>query len=82
MGFTAFTVYLMHICKGEYKTSHFAISTGLMALGLMLPGAISGQIQESIGYPMFFVLVFLLTIPGMATIFFIPLKEEARSEAS
>ncbi|MEO1184984.1 MAG: MFS transporter, partial [Cyanobacteria bacterium J06636_27] len=81
LGFTAFTVYLMHICKGEYKTSHFAISTGLMALGLMLPGAISGTIQQSIGYPMFFILVFLLTIPGMATIFFIPLDEE-KSQAS
>lgn len=80
LGFTAFTVYLMHICKGEYKTSHFAISTGLMALGLMLPGAISGQIQQSIGYPTFFIYVFLLTIPGMATIFFIPLDEE-RSQA-
>ena len=78
LGFTAFTVYLMHICKGEYKTSHFAISTGLMALGLMLPGAVSGAIQESIGYPAFFILVFLLTIPGMATIFFIPLDEEAK----
>ncbi|MBV6627976.1 MAG: MFS transporter [Rivularia sp. (in: Bacteria)] len=81
LGFTAFTVYLMHICKGKYKTSHFAISTGLMALGLMLPGAISGTIQEAIGYPMFFILVFLLTIPGMATIFFIPLNEE-KSQAS
>lgn len=80
LGFTAFTVYLMHICKGEYKTSHFAISTGLMALGLMLPGAISGQIQQSVGYPIFFMLVFLLTIPGMATIFFIPLKEEPKNQ--
>ena len=78
LGFTAFTVYLMYICKGEYKTSHFAISTGLMALGLMLPGAISGQIQQSVGYLMFFIIVCLLTIPGMATIFFIPLDEEKR----
>ncbi len=76
LGFTAFTVYLMYICKGEYKTSHFAISTGLMALGLMLPGAISGAIQQSLGYPLFFVLVCLLTIPGMLTIFFIPLEGE------
>ncbi|MBW4562527.1 MAG: MFS transporter [Mojavia pulchra JT2-VF2] len=77
LGFTAFSVYLMYICKGEYKTSHYAISTGLMALGLMLPGAISGSIQKAVGYPLFFVLVCLLTIPGMIAIFFIPLKEEA-----
>ncbi|MBD2666541.1 major facilitator superfamily MFS_1 [Richelia sinica FACHB-800] len=76
LGFTAFSVYLMYICQGEYKTSHYAISTGLMALGLMLPGAISGTIQKSLGYPLFFVLVCLLTIPGIITIFFIPLAEE------
>ena len=76
LGFTAFTVYLMYICKGAYKTSHFAISTGLMALGLMLPGAVSGAIQKSLGYPLFFVLVCLLTIPGMLTIFLIPLGKE------
>jgi MFS transporter, PAT family, beta-lactamase induction signal transducer AmpG len=76
VGFTAFTVYLMYICQGEHKTSHFAISTGLMALGLMIPGAISGVIQQSLGYPLFFVLVCLATIPGMLTIFFIPLEPE------
>ncbi|BAY21951.1 major facilitator transporter [Calothrix sp. NIES-2100] len=82
LGFTAFSVYLMYICQGEYKTSHYAISTGLMALGLMLPGAISGTIQQAVGYPLFFVLVCLLTIPGMITIFFIPLKEPVKPPTS
>ncbi len=77
-GFTAFSIYLMYICQGEYKTSHYAISTGFMALGLMLPGAISGAIQKAVGYPLFFVLVCLLTIPGMITLFFIPLQEKAK----
>ncbi len=76
LGFTAFSVYLMYICKGEYKTSHFAISTGIMALGLMLPGAISGYIQQQVGYLLSFVLVCLLTIPGMITLFFIPLNQD------
>jgi PAT family beta-lactamase induction signal transducer AmpG len=75
-GFTAFSVYLMYICQGEYKTSHFAISTGIMALGMMVPGLISGYIQAKIGYPLFFVLVCLLTIPGMIPLFFIPLNED------
>lgn len=47
-----------------------------MALGLMIPGAISGAIQQALGYPLLFVLVCLLTIPGMLTIFFIPLEPE------
>lgn len=82
LGTTAFMVYLIHICKGEYKTSHFAISTGLMAFGLMLPGAISGVIKDAVGYPLFFVIVCLLTLPGMATIFFIPIDEEVKSKTS
>ncbi|MBC1239499.1 MFS transporter [Nostoc sp. 2RC] len=77
-GFTAFSVYLMYICQGEYKTSHFAISTGIMALGMMLPGLISGYLQKALGYPLFFILVCLLTIPGMIALFFIPLKEESK----
>jgi MFS transporter, PAT family, beta-lactamase induction signal transducer AmpG len=77
-GFTAFSVYLMYICHGEYKTSHFAISTGIMALGMMLPGLVSGYLQKALGYPLFFVLVCLLTIPGMIALFFIPLKEESK----
>ena len=47
-----------------------------MALGMMLPGLISGYIQQKLGYTMFFILVFLLTIPGMLTLFFIPLKDK------
>ena len=74
LGFTAFSVYLMYISQGEYKTSHFAISTGFMALGMMFPGLISGYIQQAVGYPVFFILVCLLTIPGMITLFFIPLN--------
>lgn len=81
-GFTAFSVYLMYICQGEYKTSHFAISTGIMALGMMVPGLISGYIQAKFGYPLFFVLVCLLTIPGMITLFFIPLNEDKNRQTS
>jgi MFS transporter, PAT family, beta-lactamase induction signal transducer AmpG len=78
-GFTAFSVYLMYISQGEYRTSHFAISTGFMALGMMLPGLVSGFVQQQVGYPFFFILVCLLTIPGMFTLFFIPLEDEVKS---
>ncbi|NMG05746.1 MFS transporter [Brasilonema sp. UFV-L1] len=81
-GFTALSVYLMYIAKGQYKTSHFAISTGIMALGMMLPGLISGYIQEKVGYPLFFILVCLLTIPGMITLCFIPIEEENNHSTS
>ena len=72
LGFTAFTVFLIYSAEGKYKTSHYAISTGIMALGMMLPGMVSGWLQEAVGYKMFFIIVCFLTIPGMLTIPFIP----------
>ncbi len=71
MGFTVFTVYLMYSVHENYKTSHYAISTGIMALGMMLPGFASGWVQQAVGYRMFFIIVCLLTVPGMLTIPFL-----------
>lgn len=76
LGFTAFSVYLMYIARAPYKTSHFAISTGLMALGMMIPGMLSGYVQQWLGYTGFFILVLVLTVPGMLLIFFLPLGRE------
>jgi PAT family beta-lactamase induction signal transducer AmpG len=76
LGFTAFAVFLMYIAREPYKTSHFAISTGLMALGMMLPGMLSGVILNALGYTSFFITILVLTIPGMILLFFIPLEED------
>lgn len=56
-GFTAYMLYLIYFSRGEYATAHYAISTAFMALGMMLPGMVSGYIQEAIGYKYFFVWV-------------------------
>ena len=56
-GFTAYTLFLMYFARGEHQTSHYAISTGIMALGMMLPGMISGILQERMGYLAFFIWV-------------------------
>ena len=64
-GFTAFTLYLIHAAPGEHSTAHYAIGTGFMALGMMLPGMVAGWIQEAIGYTGFFVWVCVCTIPGI-----------------
>ena len=64
-GFAAFMMYLIYVAEGESKTSHYAIATGFMALGMMLPGMLSGYIQQYLGYFNFFIWVFLATIPGL-----------------
>ena len=63
-GFTAYMLFMIMVAEGEHKTAHFAICTGFMALGMMLPGMFSGWIQEQIGYENFFLWVMLSTIPG------------------
>jgi len=53
-GFTAFTLFMMYFVDGEHKTSHYAICTGIMALGMMVPGMLAGWVQERLGYVGFF----------------------------
>jgi len=65
LGFSAFMMYLIYVAEGESKTAHYAIATGFMALGMMLPGMASGFIQEYLGYGNFFIWVFCATIPGL-----------------
>lgn len=54
-GFTAYMLYLIYFSEGEHKTAHYAMCTGFMALGMMLPGMMAGWLQETIGYRHFFV---------------------------
>lgn len=64
-GFTGFMMFLIHVAEGESKTAHYALATGFMALGMMLPGMLSGYIQQFLGYQNFFIWVLVATIPGL-----------------
>jgi PAT family beta-lactamase induction signal transducer AmpG len=75
-GFTAFVLYMIYIARGPHQTAHYAICTGFMALGMMLPGMWSGWLQERVGYPMFFVWVQVATIPSFLVAARIPLDAE------
>lgn len=75
-GFAAYMVYLMFITQGSnYPTAHYAISTGLMALGAMFAGIVSGYIQEQFGYAGFFVATLVCAMPGMLLLPFLPLEK-------
>jgi PAT family beta-lactamase induction signal transducer AmpG len=73
-GFTAYMLYMLYVSKGHHETAHFAICTGFMALGMMLPGMFSGWLQEIIGYRNFFLWVMLATIPSFVVAYLIPLR--------
>jgi PAT family beta-lactamase induction signal transducer AmpG len=63
-GFAAYLLYMIMISDGPNKTAHYAICTGFMALGMMLPGMVSGWIQSQLGYAHFFIWVCVATAPA------------------
>ena len=75
-GFTAYTLYMLYVARGEHSTAHFAICTGFMALGMMIPGMFSGWLQEILGYQHFFIWVLLAAIPSFAIVAMIPLDAD------
>jgi len=58
-GFVAYMLFMIYFSEGEHKTSHYAICTAFMALGMMLPGMAAGWIQELLGYKNFFYWIML-----------------------
>lgn len=75
-GFAAYMLYMIYIARGRHATAHYAICTGFMALGMMLPGMWSGWLQEQLGYRHFFVWVIFATIPSFLVALKIPLDAE------
>ena len=65
-GFAAYLMFMIHVADGEHKTAHYALCTGFMALGMMLPGMASGWLQQQMGYITFFVWVCVATLPSVA----------------
>ncbi len=75
-GFTAYMLYLIYFADGEHKTAHYAMCTGFMALGMMLPGMIAGKLQDMFGYQHFFIWIMILAIPTLAIIPFLKIDKE------
>ena len=63
-GFTAFVLFMIMTAAGEHKTAHYAICTGFMALGMMLPGMFSGWLQSQLGYANFFIWICVAAVPS------------------
>lgn len=75
-GFTAFMLYLIYFSEGEHKTAHYAICTGFMALGMMLPGMAAGWLQETIGYRHFFIWTIICCLATFVVTAFLKIDPE------
>lgn len=85
-GFTAYMLYMLYVSQGDHETAHYAICTGIMALGMMLPGMVSGWLQEMLGYRHFFIWVMVATLPSFLVCWLVQVdadfgKKHAEAEA-
>ena len=72
-GFVGLTYFMMQqIAPGKYNMAHYAIASGIMNLGFMLPGLASGWLSDLIGYKSFFIFVLFATIPSLLITWFVP----------
>jgi MFS transporter, PAT family, beta-lactamase induction signal transducer AmpG len=75
-GFTVFMVYMLMVASGpdgknEHKTAHYAMCTGFMALGMMIPGMWAGWLQTQLGYTQFFIWGCIATLPSFIAAAFV-----------
>lgn len=75
LGFTAYLMVMIWVADGPHKTAHYALCTGFMALGMMLPGMWSGWLQAQTGYLNFFIWVCVATLPSFAVAWMVQLPE-------
>jgi PAT family beta-lactamase induction signal transducer AmpG len=83
-GFAGYMLYMMQVAqRGHYKTSHYAIGSGLGALCVgPIAGAVSAKLLDNFGYQGFFAGSLLFTLPGLLMLFFIPLDETPKAVAA
>jgi MFS transporter, PAT family, beta-lactamase induction signal transducer AmpG len=72
LGTAVLMTYLMRICLKEHKAAHYAIGSGLMSLSGLFTGMSSGFLADWLGYGWMFGMSFVVAIPAMLVIPFLP----------
>ncbi|WP_299580920.1 MFS transporter [uncultured Sunxiuqinia sp.] len=81
-GFVGLTLFMMQqVAPGKYKMAHYAFASGIMNLGVMLPGMLSGFLSDSIGYKSFFLFILVAMIPSFFAARFVPFTHPDNKEA-
>ena len=72
-GFVGLSLFMMQqIAPGKHQMAHYAFASGIMNLGVMLPGMLSGVFSDLLGYRQFFIFVLVCTIPALLVTWFVP----------
>lgn len=82
-GFVGLSLFMMQqVAPGKHQMAHYAFASGIMNLGVMLPGSISGFVSDWLGYESFFIFILFATIPAFLITYFVPFTyaDEMKSE--
>lgn len=86
-GFVGLTLFMMQqIAPGKHQMAHYAFASGIMNLGVMLPGMVSGALCEKFGvwfdapggFAPFFIFVMFATIPSLLITWFVPFSYDGQ----
>ena len=69
LGTAAFVAYIAHTTHPLYTATQFALFTSLAAVPRTFANAATGYLVENLGWFKFFLLCFMLAIPGMLLLF-------------
>ena len=72
-GFVGLTLFMMQqVAPGKHQMAHYAFASGIMNLGVMIPGMISGFLSDWLGYAQYFIVVLFAAIPVLVLVRFLP----------
>lgn len=71
MGTVAFVALLMALCDRRYTAAQYALLSALAALGRILLGPVAGYVVSMWGWPNFFLLTFVIALPGLGLLWYL-----------
>lgn len=78
-GFVGLTLFMMQqVAPGRHQMAHYAFASGIMNLGVMIPGMLSGWLCDMLGYSTFFIVVMALTVPAFIMARKVPFTHDDR----
>lgn len=81
-GFVGLTLFMMQqVAPGKHSMAHYAFASGIMNLGFMIPGMISGKIYQLVGYEVFFIIALLMAVPSFLLTYFLPFSYPDKQES-
>lgn len=80
-GFVGLMLFMMQqVAPGKHQMAHYAFASGIMNLGVMIPGMMSGYLCDRLGFHYFFIWVLVATIPAFLVTWLVPFTYDDTKE--